>query len=270
MKLAILLLVVAVVTANAKRIRGPNPNDVPEGRILGGEDAPDKFAPYQISLQLYTAWNDGYFHNCGGSIVHERWIVTAAHCVEGWLPERLYVATGSNRWEHPGRRYFPDLIKMHPHYNQPDYHNDIALIRVNESIVFDEFTQPIGLGEVPLKEGDELVLTGWGSTELYGDAPEILQMLTVKYVPNDVCYKNLGPSLSVDLDMAGNICTFIGLGQAACHGDSGGPFVHDNKLYGVVNWGLPCAQGYPDVQASIVYYNDFIRKTIRGCDWEDC
>ncbi|KAL5277216.1 hypothetical protein ACFFRR_002440 [Megaselia abdita] len=266
MKLAILLLVVAVVAVNAKRLR-KLPGDTPQGRVIGGEDAPDKSAPYQISLQLYTAYNDGYFHNCGGSIIDEHWILTAAHCVDGYTPDRLYVATGSNQWEKPRRRYFADFIKMHPHYNIPDYHNDIALIRVNETIVFDEYTQPVELGSEPLNEGDELVLTGWGSTELWGDAPDNLQMLTVEFLPSDICYKNLGPLLSEDLDTAGNICTYKGPGQAPCHGDSGGPFVHNNKLYGIVNWGLPCANDYPDVQANVAYYNDFIRKTMRGCDW---
>lgn len=268
MNLAILLVAaLAVLSAvNCKRIRDL-PKNGPTNRIIGGEVAPENFAPYQISLQFYAEWKDGYIHNCGGSIVDDRWIVTAAHCVDGWTPERLYIATGSNLWEVPKRRYFADFIQMHPHYNDPDYYNDIALIRVNETIEFDESTQPVGLGEHPLQEGDELVLTGWGSTELYGETPDNLQMLTVKFVPNDICYRNLGPTLSEDLDMAGNICTFIGEGYAACHGDSGGPFVHDNKLYGVVNWGVPCAEGYPDVQASVVYFNDFIRKTIKGCNW---
>lgn len=266
MRLALLLLVAVVLAVNATRIR----KDVPQGKVIGGEDVPEQSAPYQISLQVYTAWNNAYQHNCGGSIINERWIITAAHCVQGYALERLCIATGTNQWRKPRGRYFPDYIKMHPHYDKPDYHNDIALVRVNETIDFDEFTQPIGLALEPLRDGDELVLTGWGSTELNGDTPDNLQRLTVKFIPSDVCYKNIGPSLSVDLDLAGNICTFAELGKAPCHGDSGGPFVRDNKLYGIVNWGLPCAFGYPDVQANVAYYNDFIRKTINGCDWYEC
>lgn len=53
-----------------------NDDDI-SSRVVGGQDALDGSAPYQVSLQTKSG------HNCGGAIVHPQFIVTAAHCLIG-------------------------------------------------------------------------------------------------------------------------------------------------------------------------------------------
>ncbi|KAH8278636.1 hypothetical protein KR018_006357, partial [Drosophila ironensis] len=225
-------------------------------RIIGGEAAEDGFAPYQISLQGISG-----AHSCGGAIVSEHWVLTAAHCVSSANIQWLVVVTGTNRYTEPGGRYFLDAIHIHCNYDNPELHNDIALLHLKEPIVWDERTQPIPLPVEPMQPGDEVILTGWGSTVLWGATPIDLQVLYLKYVAHRECKVML--SNDDDLDV-GHICTFTRQGEGSCHGDSGGPLISNGYLVGLVNWGWPCATGVPDAHANVYYYREWIRNVISG------
>ncbi|KAI8117354.1 hypothetical protein FF38_04542 [Lucilia cuprina] len=231
-------------------------------RIVGGEEAPEDLAPYQVSLQSLKGR-----HFCGGAIIDKRWIITASHCVAGNKPEKLKILTGTqNLKNHTEKYYYVDRIEMHCSYNSPPYANDIALLHLNDSIVFDNHTQAVEYDHEPLKEDDELVLTGWGTLSLGGEVPTKLQTLKVKYVPFNECRAAHDNTTWVDV---GHLCTFNDKGKGACHGDSGGPLVHNGKLVALVNWGRPCAKGLPDAHARISYYHDFIRTHLKACGKEE-
>ncbi|KAH8382439.1 hypothetical protein KR009_003535 [Drosophila setifemur] len=222
-------------------------------RIVGGEEAAEGVAPYQISLQGAASGH----HSCGGAIIDERWIITAAHCTRGKQASVFRVLTGTqDLQQNVTKYYYPDRIVEHCNYAPRKYRNDIALLHLNESIVFDNFTQPVELDHEALVPGSRLLLTGWGTLSLGGDVPNRLQSLEVTYVPYEQCRAAHENSTRVDI---GHVCTFNDKGRGACHGDSGGPLVHNGKLVALVNWGMPCARGYPDAHASIAYYHDFIR-----------
>ncbi|XP_067628982.1 chymotrypsin-2-like [Eurosta solidaginis] len=228
------------------------------GRIIGGHDAPESFAPYQVSLQ--TAIFRSHF--CGGAIIDAHWILTASHCVTGREPARIIVATGSNQWQRPNATYAVDAIYTHCRHNRPLYHNDIALLHLSTAIQFNEKTKPIDLPTKQMQEDDEVILTGWGTVELYGETPDNLKMVKLKYMPHKKC-KSQFTFDADDVDV-GHICTFTKVGEGSCHGDSGGPLVSGGKLVGVVNWGYPCATGKPDMHASPYFYRDWIRRVMSG------
>ncbi|BFF92776.1 chymotrypsin-2-like [Drosophila madeirensis] len=222
-------------------------------RIVGGEEASEGLAPYQISLQGAASGR----HSCGGAIIDERWIITAAHCTRGKQASEFRVLAGTQDLQQNGTKYYyPDRIVEHCNYEPRKYRNDIALLHLNESFVFDNATQAVELDHEPLVPGSRLLLTGWGTLSLGGDVPTRLQSLEVKYVPYEQCRAAHDNSSRVDI---GHVCTYNDKGRGACHGDSGGPLVHNGRLVALVNWGMPCARGYPDAHASIAYYHDFIR-----------
>lgn len=227
-------------------------------RVIGGTDVPVGALPYQVSIQ--TTFGE---HICGGSIIAPEWILTAAHCME-WPKQYLKVVTGTVNWTVPDAVYMVEDVKMHCLYNQPMYHNDIALMRLAEPIVYNERTQPVELATSnTLKEGDKLLLSGWGSIKLWGRTPDILQEAELSYMDHDKCSAGVRNAAWLG---AGHICTDTKDGKGSCHNDSGGPLydVTNNVLVGIVNWGEPCAVGYPDVFASVAYYHDWIRTNMEG------
>ncbi|XP_030376380.1 chymotrypsin-1 [Scaptodrosophila lebanonensis] len=226
----------------------------PETRIIGGSSAPEGWAPYQVSIM-----NTFGEHVCGGSIISEHWILTAAHCLE-WPIKYLKIVTGTNDWTKPGAEYLVDEAKKHCLHDKPMYHNDIALIHTATPIVFDERTQPAKLASnrKALKAGDKLTLSGWGSIKTWGRYETELQKVELNYMEHSTCE---GKVKNASWLGEGHICTNTEQGQGSCHGDSGGPLVDDQQtLVGIVNWGEACAVGYPDVFASVAYYQDWIRE----------
>lgn len=245
-EIACLLLLLAV--AKAKRLKQLQRTSIKD-RIVGGSTAEEGLAPYQVSLQ------EGGYHFCGGSIIDNNWIITAAHCVVYNKPEEISVLTGTQDLTQPGVSYYVKRIYVHCNYDVPSMHNDIALLHLNSSITLNEKTQVIKLPTRPLNDGDAVLLTGWGTEEPYGTAPQQLKKVNLNFMKYDPCRKALRDDPDLDV---GHICTFTKSGEGACHGDSGGPVVRNGVLVGIVNWGYPCAIGLPDVYASSYYYSEWI------------
>ncbi|KAH8278441.1 hypothetical protein KR018_003400, partial [Drosophila ironensis] len=227
--------------------------------IVGGQNAVEGDAPYQVSLQTLLG-----SHLCGGAIVSELWIITAGHCVKGYPASRLRVATGSNRYTEPGAVYYPEAIYLHCNYDTPKYHNDIGLLRLNETIVFNDRTQAASLPTAPFTQGtSELIFTGWGYQSAGGSTPTQLQKVQQQHLTAQTCRSMLAAYEDLELG-PGHICAYRQANIGACHGDSGGPLVLEGVLMGVLNFFVPCAQGVPDLFMNIMYYRDWMRQTMSG------
>lgn len=232
----------------------------PESRIVGGEIAAEAAAPWQVSLQ-----NQYGNHFCNGVIIADQYVLTAASCVAGLDKRVVRVVTSTNDWQGLAWQYSVDDIIIHCLFDKPLYSNDIALLKLATQIAYDEKTQNITLAHLDeLVEGETLTMFGWGSWELGQHYPEQLKQLDVTYITNKRCQKLYGEK-GTDID-EGHMCGQPKSSNGACHGDTGGSVVNSKgQLVGIINFGVPCAHGFPDVFSRISFYDDWIRTNIKGC-----
>uniref|UniRef100_A0A1A9X3Z5 Lectizyme n=1 Tax=Glossina brevipalpis TaxID=37001 RepID=A0A1A9X3Z5_9MUSC len=246
---------------HTRMISNPEPlelkKSLTESRIIGGVAVSEGSAPYQVSIQ-----NTFGEHVCGGSIIAPQWILTAGHCLE-WPKQYLKIITGTVNWTQPEAEYLVDEIKLHCLHNRPIYHNDIALVHLTKPIAYNKRTQPIKLAKRNyLKDNDKLILTGWGSIKPWGHYSDTLQKVELNYLNHKQCAAHVRNSAWLG---KGHICTDTRPGKGSCIGDSGGPLVDASYTQvGVVNFGEPCAVGYPDAFASVPFYYTWIKATMAG------
>ncbi len=242
------------------------------GRIVGGEPADIVNYPWQVALMI------GNQQFCGGSIIHERWILTAAHCVaDGVQPE--YIRAGVTNWNDPsGQDMAIEEIIWHPGYGtvpQNQYVFDIALIRLADPLDLSgdnaKAIRPVSPEEAidGLTDPDVMsAITGWGAISQGGPGSIGLQVAFVPVVSNEEAMDpGLYPPGSITDDML--TAGFLEEGGVdACQGDSGGPLaVPDGnggwRLAGVTSWGVGCAQpGYPGVYARVSYFYDWMEEYV--------
>lgn len=222
--------------------------------IVGGQDTRIELFPWQVSLQRYGS------HFCGGAIVNESWIVTAAHCVEDSVRGVQVRAGVTERRSRAGQVRGVDGLVVYPGYVSPERGKDIALIKLDAPLNFNaEGVSPIGLLTPALaREGyaepqTVATVTGWGALSAGGRSPERLQRVDVPIVHLERAREAYG-YLGEDQLAAG----LVGVGgKDSCQGDSGGPLVVQGPggrplLAGVVSWGRSCASArYPGMYARV-------------------
>lgn len=267
----------------------------PEERIVGGEVADAGQFPYQVSLRYFqvrwdaqTGLRVGFFHICGGSVLSDRWVITAAHCAQTPINAyNLIVVAGASHISeaNDGVRHPLQRIVNHPEYNEEILVNDISLLQTRLPIQFNQRIQPIAISRVNVGAGVPVVASGWGleshvsqikMLKLFRSSiicfvnfqeaarlPSLLRFANLTTISNEDCsarLSRLNGTLPEDLEITSTtVCTFINRGIGTCMGDSGGPLAtHNNTLVGLVSWGIPCAQGFPDMFTRVSGFIDWI------------
>ncbi|XP_049881359.1 chymotrypsin-1-like [Pectinophora gossypiella] len=227
-------------------------------RIVGGTKAKNGSIPYQVSLRIWGVW-----HFCGASLVTPRVILTAAHCVDRLKPEYFQAVVGTNQLRSGGKAYPIRKVVRHEEYDDDVIKNDIAIVFTKEEIEFGDTVDAIELNDEPVEKGEDLILTGWGTTSYPGRLPNDLMQLELKAITYEECkeaHKNINPVFE------SQICALTKAGEGACHGDSGGPLVRELRQVGIVSWGIPCARGKPDVYTKVEAFMPWIEKTLNDDD----
>ena len=239
-----------------------------QAEIVGGEDANIEDYPYQVALGN-SSGGSFFWAYCGASIINEYWILTAAHCVQGEMASNTAVRVGSdNDYAQGGTIYDAEQIISHPNYSNNGNNWDIALIKLEDPINFNENTQPVLLPcqqQVDLgveDPGQMAWVTGWGNTEGTTNSSQ-LQVVGVPITTES----NYWGGVNDDEIMAG----YPDGGYDSCQGDSGGPMVvlaADGETFlqvGIVSWGSGCAEpGYPGVYSRVSYFIDWICENTNG------
>lgn len=228
----------------------------PVERIISGVSIDIEQAPWQIALLVNST------HNCGGSILSERIILTAAHCLKGWLPVNLTVRAGSRYAERGGQLLQVEDFKVHEFFNQPPTY-DIGIVLLAAPLKFGPQVQPVKLAQENPKNGESVFVSGWGLlhdwhvSQVY---PEDLQGVYVFILDRQTCHSLNYPS-EITEDM---ICA-RGSDNGPCSGDSGGPLVRNGVQVGIVSSVKMCGVSTkPVVYASVAYFYNWIQDTIKN------
>jgi secreted trypsin-like serine protease len=128
-------------------------------RVVGGTNARDGQAPYQVSLRPGHLPS---FHFCGGSIIGDYWVLTAAHCTIDKGPGEVLVVVGSVFNNPTGKTHRVRQVINHEHYDGNEILNDVALLEVMDSFVYGPTVQAVGLHTSPVPGESLAIFTGWG------------------------------------------------------------------------------------------------------------
>ena len=206
-------------------------------KVVGGVDVDIKDYPWQVAVD----------YGCGGSIIGDSWVLTAAHCVGGGVN---YIYAGNSApYASGGETYTAIQTIVHPSYGSgTSYSHDFALVEIEGEF---NFSNP-NIGKIDLINAADVLagsedpgvmatITGWGTLSSGGSMASTLQMVQAPIVANDVACGaatdengNSGDygcsSLDGSMICAGDL---INGGEDACQGDSGGPLavrsVIDNR-----------------------------------------
>ena len=236
-------------------------------KIVGGKPAPAGAFPWQVSLGVSWIADPFGAHFCGGSVLSEKWIVTAAHCAQRLTPGQVIITAGTNRLVEGATRRNVNRIIVHRNYNTQTQDNDIALLELREPLPTGLVIQKVELlklgEESSLNESTVLTVTGWGAIVEGGSVVRDLRYLdALPFVPRATCNSTQAYDGRITTNM---ICAGVRSGgQDSCQGDSGGPLTFGTgtspKLAGIVSWGDGCAQ--PDkvgVYTRVANYVDWIQ-----------
>ncbi|XP_014223679.1 chymotrypsin-2-like [Trichogramma pretiosum] len=240
-------------------------------RVTQGVKARDGQFPHNVQLR----------HNqrflCGGSIIHKRYILTAAHCLYDFTndTQAIKVTVGTNQLrDGDATVYNAEALILHEKYtpklldvkkNKTLQHNDIALIRLTQDIEFKDKVKPIELATTDnyYNEGNKLIITGWGrrGSNITGLPNDMLMAMANVHNFKD-CVATWDRVTRID---EGMFCYRGPKKESSCNGDSGGPAisVQNNRLIGIVKGSYFCGEDkYPSLLMKVSYYVPWIKKNM--------
>uniref|UniRef100_A0A8D0EXR2 Transmembrane serine protease 6 n=1 Tax=Strix occidentalis caurina TaxID=311401 RepID=A0A8D0EXR2_STROC len=216
----------------------------PLSRIVGGANSVEGEWPWQASLQVRGR------HICGGTLIADRWVVSAAHCFQD---ERLASASIwtvylgkylQNATSHTEVSFKVIRLFLHPYYEEDSHDYDVALLQLDHPVIISALIQPICLPAPShlFEPGLHCWITGWGALKEGGHISNVLQKVDVQLIQQDICSEAYHYMVSPRM-----LCAGYHKGKKdACQGDSGGPLACKEPsgrwfLAGLVSWGMGCA-----------------------------
>jgi len=235
-------------------------------RVVGGETTEVNEYPWQVALvgrgssQVY----------CGGSLINDRWVLTAAHCTQQGVQQVILGNHRQSATESTEKRINVRRVEDHPNYNDNNLDNDFSLLELSSPVDLESAAPGIRTVCLPTAsnpaqyENVPSVVSGWGTTSSGGNQPDALRDVTVKTMTNSACNGFYGsPTITDAMLCAKNP------GKDSCQGDSGGPLVRNVggffRQIGVVSWGYGCADArYPGVYSRVTDAINWITTTSRS------
>ncbi|KAL7394691.1 hypothetical protein ABVT39_002174 [Epinephelus coioides] len=204
--------------------------------IINGQKAPENLMLYMVSLQ-----NSREEHVCGGFLIREDTVVTAAHC--GRMGFK-HAVLGTHHLSKVGSRMNIAHRYIHPDFVREGSGKDIMLLRLAGMAKLNNRVQTIQIprSEINTQENTKCHVAGWGYTASGGVVSDDLRVVDVSVISRPDC-KEKWRNLPADVICAGGYPSDKGF----CQGDSGGPLVCNGVAVGVVSFNNNNTCSYPDV-----------------------
>ncbi|XP_076025192.1 coagulation factor VII [Genypterus blacodes] len=238
--------------------------DGDDTRIVGGLLQKRGGSPWQVLVRR----SDGYGF-CGGTLVSERWVISAAHCFQDTAPHHVSIGDYDKQRPDPGEQIRKvQKVVFHPHFHAFTFDSDIALLYLAKPVAWSPTViaaclPDAHLAKYLLKEDNRGMVTGWGAMQYLGHSSRFLRKVVLPVVKQRDCMSSTDQVITDNMFCAGYLEASID----ACSGDSGGPFVVNYRgtwfLTGVVSWGERCAaKGKYGVYTRLGNYLGWIRDTM--------
>nr|XP_055026233.1 complement factor D [Misgurnus anguillicaudatus] len=227
--------------------------------ITGGKEAAPNSRPYMASLQ----WNEK--HECGGFLISDQWVMSAAHCFRNGKESGVKVVLGAHslsKAEDTKQSFDVSAVYNHPDFSISNYDNDIALLKLESPITESYAVKPVKFqreGGVDPEEGSDVDTAGWGSLNNLGGRPDKLQELTITVMERWLC----GRGDYYGAKFTNNMLCAAKRQKDTCDGDSGGPLLYKGVAVGITsNGGKKCGSSKkPGLYTLISHYTQWIDRT---------
>ncbi|XP_077483263.1 venom protease-like isoform X2 [Amblyomma americanum] len=251
---------------------------VSDSRVVGGRVADVGAWPWMAAIYLKTEAQPKV--GCGGALITDRHVLTAAHCVSvgaraRQLPARVLTVrlgdhdlNSSDDHTSPVDVQVSDVVR-HPRYDRRTYANDIAVLVLSKAVTWNRFVQPVCLPFGPLAsntlEGNNAFIVGWGATKFNGAGSSELRQAQIPVWAEADCKKAYEQHLPIG---KAQLCAGdVRAEMDSCQGDSGGPLLlpHEGRYYvvGIVSSGKDCATpGFPGIYTRVSSHLDWLRNEL--------
>ncbi|XP_018939566.2 granzyme B(G,H)-like [Cyprinus carpio] len=224
--------------------------------IVNGSEAKPHSRPYMVSVQSKE------HHICGGFLISDRFVMTAAHCRNNSPIVTVVLGAHDLKKSENSVRFTVHSYHQHPNYTNKSFHDDILLLKLEKNVKLNDNIKWIS---IPAEEGDieagsVCSIAGWGSLITNGTRSDRLMETNVKVMNNTECEHKWGKN---DFSSSQMMCVHDKGGS--CDGDSGGPLVCGDTAVGVTSFGDPdlCnSLKLPEVYIKISAYLPWIKKII--------
>ncbi|XP_055539675.1 CLIP domain-containing serine protease B15-like [Wyeomyia smithii] len=254
-------------------------------RIIGGVETPLGEHPW-AALLLYDIGNNRIIPKCGGSLIHSKFVLTAAHCIvdipKKWTLHRVRFSEWNTLekenctiigTDEVCRQDFEvESITVHPDYDIKvrNKQHDITILKLKKEVAFGKYVRPVCLPldltirELPIDKED-FTVTGWGQTSTEIRSAVQLHVDLIGRT-NDVCDRSFAVA-NISLTET-QLCVGGDKGKDSCKGDSGGPLLRQVGVVwyqiGIVSFGsrICGSENYPGIYTNVEKYIEWIQEIV--------